>query len=438
MSLKPERRARVLAIALLSCFPLLVGARLEPSASPADSSPVLAAQTAPQAEAGEDARTRRKQRLLRTTSGEVLRGTTRWREDHWEISMGGRWVELPPGSVVSARDEDEVRAEARHLSRQVGRSEHQRRVALATWMAEQGLETEALSELDVVLSDEPDQPAALHLLRSADFARPRVGDPRDHPEQFAQRLQSALLTAPPAKSELCILELGRLLELEGGRDLLEAQLASELLSTRVLRRANAARVLRRLLPGSQVRELLRRCALDTSRPVRESAALALRATEEPGIITPLVRALGSESRAVRTNAAESLGLVGFELAVPALVTHFANLPQGSGSGGATAPSTANLYVGLQFAYVGDFDVELAQGASIADPTVTVGDSGVVLDARIGGISGYTYATEFRTVRSALQRLVGENPGSSPADWERWYAQHRARFVDARHTSSGGE
>lgn len=384
-----------------------------------------------------DTRALRRQRLLHLQTGEVLRGSTRWRDDHWEISRGGRWLALPSGAVRMARDEAEVRAEARRLARSVGPAEHDRRVALATWMAEQGLLDEALSELDTVLAAEPDQPAALQLLQDGGFARPEAGDARTEGERFARRLLTALLSTSPSKGELCILRLGELREVEGGAELLESELAAELVSLRVLRRANAARALRRLLPGTQVRELLRRCALDTSRPVRESAARALRATEEPGIITPLIRALGSDSRAVRTNAAESLGMAGFELAVPALVTHFASLPQ-QGSGGAVAPSTANLYVGQQYAYVGDFDVELAQGSSIADPTVLVGDSGVVLDARIAGISGYTYATEFRTVRTALQRLAGENPGSSPADWERWYARHRARFVDSRHTSSRGE
>lgn len=437
MTSRSDRRAPWLTCTLLFGLPGLLAARLPDVAHPLESTPPRAVEAAAQDPPLEDARTRRKQRLLHTRSGQVLRGTTRWRDDHWEISMKGRWVALPPESVITVRDEAEVRREARRLARKVGRTEHQRRVALATWMADQGLETEALAELDTVLAAEPDQAAALHLLRTAHFSRPQVGDPEESPERFTERLLTALLSAPPARSELCIVELGALLELEGGRELLEAQLADELLSQWAPRRANAARVLRRLLPGAQVRELLRRCALDTARPVRESAALALRATEEPGIVTPLVRALGSDSRAVRTNSAESLGLVGFDLAVPALVTHFASLPQSSGSG-AVAPSTANLYVGVQYAYVGDFDVELAQGASIADPTLLVGDSGVVLDARVAGISGYTYATEFRTVHAALERLAGENPGSSPADWQRWYASHRARFVDSRRTSSANE
>lgn len=382
----------------------------------------------------EDPRTRRKQRLLKTHAGRVLRASSRWRDGHWEISRDGKWVALEEGLIASYREESEVLKQQRKLARGIGAREHERRVALATWMLEQGLQAEALEELDRVLHAEPDHEPALRLLSTAHIARPRVGDPQTEPELVGKRLFSAALSASPSQRELCVQGLGELLEVEGGRELLLKQLHSELRSYRVLRRVTAALALRRLMPGEQVFELLRRCALDTSRPVRESAALALRATAEPGIITPLVKALGSESRAVRTNAAESLGVVGFNAAVPALVTHFANLPQSGG--GALAPSTANIYIGLQFAYVGDFDVEIAQAASIADPIVTVGDSGVVLDARIGGISGYTYSTEYRVVHSTLQRLTGANPGSSPTDWERWYQENKQRFEDSRRAAPG--
>jgi HEAT repeats len=377
-------------------------------------------------EASEDPRTRRRKRLLRTSSGQVIRGNTRYRDGHWELSRQGKWVALADDAIVSYRIEAEVRDEQRKLARGVGPKDHERRVALATWMFDQGLEEEALEELDRVLHVEPDHPAAVRLLRTAHVARPQVGDPEADPERYVGQLFVAALSATPTKRELCVQAMGELLEVEGGREVLSARLSKELVSYRVLCRVTAAHALRRLMPGENVRELLRRCALDTSRPVRESAALALRATDEPGVIVPLVRALGSESRAVRTNAAESLGKVGFNAAVPALVSHFANLPQ-SGGGGIT-PSIANIYIGLQFAYVGDFDVEIAQGASIADPIVSVGDSGVVLDARVGGISGYTYSTEYRVVNSALQQLTGEKPGSSPADWQRWFAGNEQRFA----------
>ena len=96
---------------------------------------------------------------------------------------------------------------------------------------------------------------------------------------------------------------------------------------------------------------------------------------------------------------------------------------------------ANIYIGLQFAYVGDFDVEIAQAASIADPIVTLGNSGVVLDARLGGISGYTYATEYRVVHTALQNLTGASPGSSPGDWQRWLDENRNLFADPRRSET---
>ncbi len=422
MPLKDRLRPALSALLMLLLAPALLAASLP--AQEFDSSASLRPQE--EATPAEDPRTEPKKRILKTHAGQALRGLTRWIDGHWELKRQGKWIALPERSVASFRDEKEARVELRKLSRDVGPLEHDKRVALATWMLEQGFEQEALDELDRVLHVEPDHAAAVGLLRTAHLARPQGGDPVVEPKAYARTLFTAALSASPTKRELCVQALGKLLEHEAGAAILREQLRAELVSYSVLRRTTAAHALRRLMPGEELYALMQRCALDTSRPVRESASLALRATDEPGIIIPLVKALGSESRAVRTNAAESLGNVGFNAAVPALVAHFAALPQGSGGG--IAPSTANIYIGQQFAYVGDYDVEIAQGASIADPIVTVGDSGVVLDARVGGISGYSIATERRVLNTALRQLTGQNPGSSPADWQRWYAKNQSRFA----------
>ncbi len=184
--------------------------------------------------------------------------------------------------------------------------------------------------------------------------------------------------------------------------------------------------MRRLMPGEELFPLMQRCILDVSKPVRHEASLAVRAAGDPGLVLPIVKALGSDSRAVRSNAAESLGNVGYAMAVPALVTHFANLPQSGGGGG--KPSIAHIHVGRQFTYVQDFDLEIAQGASISDPIVRSVQDAVILDARVGGVGGTTYVTEYRTVYSSLKSLTGANPGSSPRDWEQWFQVNRDKYV----------
>jgi HEAT repeat protein len=410
---KPLPRALGCASALFAC--LCMG----PQAAQA-SSANCASQDA---SIPEDARSTPRKRLLKLHSGEVLRGNTRWRSDHWEIARDGKWISLRAGLVRSMRDDAEARRESRLRARKVGPQDHAARAALASWMIDEGLVSEALGELNQVLAKQPDHGAATALLAAAPIPRPKGGNPRENPAAFARRLFAAAISSAPAQRELCILALGELRDVQSGRAFLLDFLRRELLAVRVLRRATAAHALRRLLPGEGIRDLLRRCALDTSRPVRESAALALFVSGEAGVIEPLVRALGSDSRAVRTNAAESLGAVGFPLAIPSLVTHFASLTQSGGGG--VSPSTAHIYIGTQCAYLGDFDVEIAQAASIADPMVKIGDSGVVLDARLAGISGFTYALERRTVREALKKLSGANPGSAPADWQAWWAESQA-------------
>ena len=81
----------------------------------------------------------------------------------------------------------------------------------------------------------------------------------------------------------------------------------------------------------------------------------------------------------------------------------------------------NLSVLNQVAYVQDFNVEIAQGASIADPIVNVVQDGVVLDVR-PVVSAYfaTYFLRFHTafgglLQSAVHRLnLSAGPAGFPA------------------------
>lgn len=373
-----------------------------------------------------DARATKEKRVLRLADGRVLRALSHWTGTGWEIRSDGKWMKLEAESVLSWRGEKELLRERARRARALEHRDLDGHAELAEWLVLEGLGDEALKEIDGVLREDPDHPAALKLIHVSPFARPNGGDPREEPKLCTTRLIGAAVSAGPARRELCILGLGALLETPRGREVLQESLARELISYRVLRRTFAAHALRRLMPGDEVYELLRRCALDTSRPVREAAARALHDTGEPGIVAPLVKALSSESRPVRTNAAEALGNIGYPVAVPALVAHFASLPVAAGSSG-TRPPAANIHISTEFAYVGDYDVEIAQGASIADPIVMHVQTGVVLDARVGGVSGYTKITEYKVVRRSLEQLTGAAPGSSQADWQRWYEENRERF-----------
>jgi type II secretory pathway component GspD/PulD (secretin) len=68
---------------------------------------------------------------------------------------------------------------------------------------------------------------------------------------------------------------------------------------------------------------------------------------------------------------------------------------------------SNLTVLNQVAYVQDFDVEIAQGASIADPVISVVQDGVILDVRPVVSSDRRFITlELRPTVAELQRPIG--------------------------------
>jgi type II secretory pathway component GspD/PulD (secretin) len=69
---------------------------------------------------------------------------------------------------------------------------------------------------------------------------------------------------------------------------------------------------------------------------------------------------------------------------------------------------ANLTVMNQIAYVQDFDVEIAQGASIADPVVNVVQDGVILDVRPVVSADRRFITlEVRPTVATLRRPIAE-------------------------------
>ncbi len=365
--------------------------------------------------AADDPRAVDRRRIFFLADGGVLRGRSKWTGDAWSVRIDGAWRRVEADRVTRTRVEREVKDEAAKLARTLKDDDLDRRVFYAGWLADQGLVAEALDELDRVLRAEPDHAGALELIDARTFPLERA-EGRAFDAELYRELVLAGGVARPVERELIL----RLLVRGAGREVVAATFAHELTTTGNARREFATLAYRRVLVGEEPRELLRRCALDGSESVRRGAARALAAVNEPALAVPLIEALGSESPAVRTNAAESLGELGVPAAVPALVNRYSALAQG---GAVTRPPAANIFIGKQFAYVGDFDVEIAQGASIADPTVMVGTEGAVLDVRLGGISGWTLVREAGVVRRSLEQLTGAKPGHAARDWERWLEEH---------------
>jgi len=375
--------------------------------SPLAQEPAPAAQEAP-------AEPRARTQVLHLADGRVLRVKARAHEDGFEIQQGDGWKLVPSALVARATPEAELLARASELARQVKRGDAVQRVAYADWLANEGLQVEAVKELERVLDAAPDQADARALLARAELPLALPALPADEAGLPSFFTQCARLTS--VGREALLLELAAAEEIPG----LRAALGRELLERASARRSFATLALRRLFPGSEAEGLISRAVLDASQEVRQSAALSLKAFQDAVVIAPAVRALSSKHTELRKNAAEALGLMEYREAVEPLVARLAALQ--SGSGGGYAPRQ-HIFNGTQRSYIQDFDVEVAQGAAIADPIVNIMIEGSVLDVAVVSVNQYQVATESVALRRSLEHLTGQKPGDSAAAWQRWWQEH---------------
>ncbi|MEZ6015397.1 MAG: HEAT repeat domain-containing protein [Planctomycetota bacterium] len=384
-------------------------------------------QPAPQDEAL-DPRSADRKRVLELADGTLLRNRTRFVDGAWQQRIGRDWLPVT-GTVVGFTLESDLLSRARAMASEVGKSDHAARTVLADWMISKGLSREALGELNTVLAADPDHEGAHRLLRDREFALDLLapGATIEAPSSIA----IAGAQGSAAVREALVWTLARM------RDRFDVQgfIEAEMTTMQFRRRAFAALAARRLARGPLQRQLTDRAVLDTMGIVREEAALGLRDFDDPLVVAPVVDALGSRFAAVRRNAAEALGNAGYAAAVAPLMAHLAHL---RAAGGSASGVRANLFIGFQTAYVGDYDVEIAQGSSIADPVVSTQASGVAFDVRAQAqISrSVTLQLERREVVDALRKLTGErdpadDPGNDPEAWLRWWERHRVQFEAER-------
>lgn len=384
---------------------------------------VATAQPAPAQEAQDRTATRRaaaeddpnleRQRLLTLADGQVLRARTRQADGVWEWKDGRTW--LPAGEVVRYRPVDEAVAEADRLRRDVKKDDHARRADLARWMAGQGLYDEAIIELNRVFREHPEHATALRVVRESYIPL----ELSEHASDPAVALKETLIKGAGGTPAITEVAIQRLAEF-GDRVDLRQVLQIELRVPQHKRRGFAAHSLRRLYPGTERELLITRALLDGWSGVREQAALALREGDDLSVALPALEALANKHSSVRANAAEALGNLGFEAAVEPLVGHLKHTA-GLAGGGGTTGTRSNLFAGLQTAYVMDYNVELAQGASIADPIVNVQASGVVFDVRT--TVQMTEVIELRRTMGALRQLTGLNFHDHPEKWVKWWEEN---------------
>jgi len=351
--------------------------------------------------------------VLRLTDGRVLRVRARESAQGWEVRRGREWSTLPADLVARAANEADLLKEARNLERGVDRNDLVRRSMYASWLVEQGLQTEGLLELDRVLAADPDEPHARGVLEHANLPV-ALPDPRQNVGTFLELAAQA----GPAVGEIAVQRMESMTS-EGEIEALEEEILADLVDRDPRRRAFAALALRRLFPGRHADSLLSRALFDVSGDVRTSASLSLRALADESVVVPVLGALGSKHDKVRLHAAQALGTMNYAVAAQPLYHHLVALQSGSGS---LAPRS-HIFVGNQRAYVQDFDVEVAQFQAIADPIINLLTEGVVLDVAVRGVVEYAVQAERAAVRRSLAQLTGANPGNTTAAWKDWWEEH---------------
>lgn len=362
-------------------------------------------------------------RIVLLNDGRTLQTVARMRDGRWEVRRGKDFSPLPDGSVRSVTLERELlatwnAAAVKDQANAKARSAHVRAGL------EAGLLSQGLKALEVLLKDHPiaSAPVALVAEHAAAVRRPRLEAGVEHSQKELDEIAAWGASRGTIAAELAIIELAKCTDTRA----LHTQLAQWLAKGSPQRRAFAAHGLRRTGAKQQSKQLMRHAVLDGSLTVRTQASLALAAAGEEALVIPIARALYSSHPSVRMRAATSLSLMGYPAAVEPLVARLA-----VAAGGPRRPTPhSNIFVGKQMAYVQDFDVEVAQGTSVADPQINVLIEGSVLDVGILDIEIQQVARqERRGLLDSLRRLTGANPGSSPEAWSRWYAGQQAKSTD---------
>ena len=409
------RNPRFQSNALALGLPLLAGLSL---LSPAAAQGAGQRGDTPAATSRQEAQdSRALKRILHLGSGSTLRVVARETQTGWEYKNKGAWLPVPGAALERVALEKDVLRELRERREALPEGDSQPAAELASWMLQEGLLQEAFGSLDQLLLERSSDAAARRVIEENAwrFRVPELDPERDASWEAIAPLAQWAMQRSASSRELATLELAELRDREG----LASLLSQELFQSSADRRTFAALGLRRLFPGTCVRELLSRAVLDASLEVRREASFALRDVGDPAVTVPVVRALvNSPHEQIRSQAAESLGNMGYPAAVAPMIARLASL-QSSGPG--SVPH-AYIFTGRQYAYVQDFDVEVAQFQAIADPAVNVLIEGQVTDAGVLGIKHNLYVHESHSIRSSLQKLTGERPGSTNRQWIEWYKQ----------------
>ncbi len=378
--------------------------------------------------------------VVTTTDGLVLEGSVTKAEDgSLVVATDDGSVRLAASSVASVVPGEGPRAKARREAAAIPAVDADGHFRLAVRLESQGLSDLARAEYEAVLAADADHAAARRALGyeraggewvTTATARKRSGlvlyDGRwllpAEVEALGRRqgpasakdasVVGAMRVAATGEPALARAAAVRLLAVSAEERLMSS--TALLLDRDPKVRAYAATNLGALGDARALKALIVSAVRDPAESVRLASVAAAAAIGHDDIAIPFVRGLDSDHRGVVANSARALASLrdprGITFLVKKITTH----------GG--SPRVYFEHVDQQ-SYISDYDVEVAQTSSIADPVIGVLQQGEVLDVQVLDASIETTIVE-QVLVDSFNALAGAH-AKNAADVAAWWKEHGA-------------
>ncbi len=205
-------------------------------------------------------------------------------------------------------------------------------------------------------------------------------------------------------------------------DALQKPLVQALYSKSPKLRQYAAESLSHVRDDAVLRPLIARAVEDEVEDVRHAAVDSLVTLAGQDVAWSFLREMNGWVPRWRTNAFQALAWIGNPYAIGPLIRHTRYRAYGGGG------PRAHIFVGEQFSYVKDYDVEIATNAVAYDPIIGVVNNGIVLDVQVVRTEQVVDVYERIAAFDALRALTGQNFREDYAAWNRWWDANRAHLT----------
>jgi hypothetical protein len=367
--------------------------------------------------------------VLVLTNGTRIAGKVQKTKTGWKINTHSRQQTFATKEVERFVSKQELKKQLLHLGGLTGSDSPFRTAQRAIWAFENGLDADALDLYGQIVARRI-KPASMAKLER--LAAQYMLDHARYPTDRVQRARQLLLKINVRKKDAvarakqaAIVQAMRMLltaeQAEAAR--LKKQRATTKRGTKTVAnvcRKFAAEAVHRIRRRMARKALLgfdqagkrfvwRQAILWPQGPTRVDVVSEIRdASQHDDAAVYLTRWLNRGKATLKLRSARVLGDLGSSKALPALHAmrksirkSVAKRRRGAGAGA----TRGHVAFTEQRSVISDFNVEIAQGAAIADPVVTTVQSGVVLDVTIGGIQWDRYILMLdRAVTKSIHKI----------------------------------